>query len=141
MQSPICWPGGKRNLIKRILPLIPEHRIYVEPFCGSAKLFFAKEPSKYEVISDTNGELINFFLVLKYRASALAEKLHSAIAHPHYFAKLKSENKIDDEVDRAFHFAYLNGLSFSGKGEHFGYAFKEPRPKKTCRPSRIAYVT
>jgi len=34
--------GGKYYLIPLILELIPEHNVYVEPFCGSAKLLFAK---------------------------------------------------------------------------------------------------
>jgi site-specific DNA-adenine methylase len=74
VNSPIGWPGGKRRLVKRLLSLLPEHRTYVEPFCGSAKLLFAKDPSQTEVISDANGDLINFFLVTKYRPSALAEQ-------------------------------------------------------------------
>lgn len=135
MKSPLCWPGGKRNLVKTILPLFPEHKIYAEPFCGSAKLLFAKEPSRFEVISDANGELINFYLVLKYRPSDLAEKMHRAIAHPHWFKAMRARaaDPSSDEVDRAFQFAYLNSLSFGGQGETFGYALKEPRPKKNLR--------
>jgi len=30
---------------KTLLALIPPHEIYIEVFCGSAKLLFAKEPS------------------------------------------------------------------------------------------------
>jgi len=34
------YVGGKHFLLKHLLPLIPQHKVYVEPFCGSAKLFF-----------------------------------------------------------------------------------------------------
>ncbi|HEV7522152.1 MAG TPA: DNA adenine methylase, partial [Candidatus Angelobacter sp.] len=52
MNSPIGWPGGKRRLVKRLLSFLPKHTTYVEPFCGSAKLLFAKDPSAREVMSD-----------------------------------------------------------------------------------------
>jgi DNA adenine methylase len=120
LNSPIGWPGGKRRLVKRLLSLLPEHRTYAEPFCGSAKLLFAKDPSETEVISDANGDLINFFLVTKYRPSALAEQFESAISHPAWFKKLlKSKPDNGDEVQRAFRFAYLTWLSFGTMGETF----------------------
>jgi DNA adenine methylase len=45
----------------------------VEVFCGSAKLLFAKPPSRWEVINDVNDDLLNFFRVVKHRPSELAE--------------------------------------------------------------------
>jgi len=61
------YMGGKQKLAKKILPYIPEHTVYVEPFCGSAAIFFAKSrsdiaPSKYiEVLNDLNGDIVNLF--------------------------------------------------------------------------------
>jgi DNA adenine methylase len=40
--------------------MIPEHRIYCEPFYGGAAIFFAKEPAPVDIINDANGEIINF---------------------------------------------------------------------------------
>ncbi|MBA3830125.1 MAG: DNA adenine methylase, partial [Taibaiella sp.] len=48
-----------------ILPLIPEHVLYNEPFSGGAAILFAKELSEIEVLNDTNGELINFYKVIQ----------------------------------------------------------------------------
>jgi DNA adenine methylase len=39
--------------------------LYCEPFVGGGAVFWAKEPSKVEVINDTNRELINFYEVVK----------------------------------------------------------------------------
>jgi DNA adenine methylase len=133
MNSPIGWPGGKRRLVKRLLTLLPKHTIYVEPFCGSAKLLFAKPPSDREVMSDANGDLINFFMVAKYRPSALAEQFESAISHPAWFKKLlKSKPDHGDEVERAFRFSYLTWLSFGTKGEHFAGS-RDGAPQKRLK--------
>lgn len=43
----IPWMGGRR-LAKEILPLIPKHTCYCEPFAGGAAILFLKEPSKAE---------------------------------------------------------------------------------------------
>lgn len=65
MKTPISYYGGKQNLVSELLPLIPKHTQYVEPFVGGETLFFAKKPSDHEVINDYDGLLINFWEVLK----------------------------------------------------------------------------
>ena len=45
-KTPITYYGGKLNLIKQILPLIPKHRIYTEAFFGGGAIFFAKEQAE-----------------------------------------------------------------------------------------------
>ena len=61
-KSPIGWVGGKRLLVPRLLELMPQHyQTYVEPFCGGAALYFAKEQQGIEVLNDLDGELVNFY--------------------------------------------------------------------------------
>ena len=45
-------PAGKKKLSKRLAALLPPHRTYVEPFAGSAAVFFAKSPAEVEVLND-----------------------------------------------------------------------------------------
>jgi DNA adenine methylase len=54
--------GGKFYSRKTILPLIPEHEIYVEPFVGGGSVFYGKKPSKVEVINDLDTEVYNCHL-------------------------------------------------------------------------------
>ncbi|HMJ88458.1 MAG TPA: DNA adenine methylase [Candidatus Acidoferrum sp.] len=67
----LSWPGGKRCLLNHLLPRIPKHNTYVEPFCGALAVFCAKEPSKLEVINDTHKELVSLYLNVKYHWSEL----------------------------------------------------------------------
>ena len=65
MRSPIAYAGGKGNMVAKLLPLIPTHHIYCEPFFGGGSLFFAKAPAKVEIINDLNSDLVNMYRVLR----------------------------------------------------------------------------
>jgi DNA adenine methylase len=65
LAPPFSWYGGKRYMLKHLLPLLPKHRQYVEPFFGSGRLFFAKEPALVETINDLDGGVIGFFRALR----------------------------------------------------------------------------
>jgi DNA adenine methylase len=40
MRTPITYYGGKQNMARIIVPLLPPHRLYCEPFAGGAAVFF-----------------------------------------------------------------------------------------------------
>lgn len=68
LRSPIWWFGGKGNLVARLLPLLDfSTHIYCEPFAGGASVLFGRDPSlaKVEVLNDLNGDLHNFYQVLR----------------------------------------------------------------------------
>jgi DNA adenine methylase len=119
VNSPFPWPGGKRNLKNQLLELIPKHDLYVEVFCGSAKLLFAKDPSACEVINDRNGDVANFFRVVKHRAAELAEMFDHEIVHAGRFRELRGSGAPADELQRALRFAYLVWYSYGAKSMHF----------------------
>jgi DNA adenine methylase len=52
-------------MVKKLIPLVPEHRIYVEVFGGGASLLLAKEPALVEVYNDLDAGLVNLFRVLR----------------------------------------------------------------------------
>lgn len=66
------YPGAKWSRAKWITSYFPEHRIYLEPYCGSAAVFFNKVKSDHEVLGDADGNIINFFTVLRERSNELA---------------------------------------------------------------------
>jgi DNA adenine methylase len=55
--------------------LPPGHRTYVEPFFGSGAVLFAKPPSHTEIANDLDGEVVNFFQVLRDRMPDLERAL------------------------------------------------------------------
>lgn len=116
MKSPIKWMGGKSNSVKKILPLIPEHKTYVEPFFGGGWIYFAKEKSKVEVINDINGDLVNLFEVLRTQYDEFIERYNFVIKSRELF--LKYRETISDEklssLERAFRFFYVNQNAFGG---------------------------
>jgi DNA adenine methylase len=119
MNSPFAWPGGKRYLKKVLLTLIPEHKAYVEVFAGSAKLLFAKDRSRWEIVNDVNDDVINFFRIAKHRPAELAEMFEHECIHSTRFRELRGLSEQPGELERALRFAYLVWWSFGGKGEHF----------------------
>jgi len=59
--QPFGWIGGKKQLAKTIVALIPPHKTYVEAFCGAAAVFWKKERSAVEVLNDLDKDLIRFY--------------------------------------------------------------------------------
>lgn len=80
-EAPLTYYGGKKRITGEILPLIPQHRIYCEPFFGGGAVFFAKQPSYLEIINDHNENLINFYEQVQNNfeelATAIGNTLHS----------------------------------------------------------------
>lgn len=69
------WAGGKRQLLPRLLASQPRSwNRYLEPFAGGAALFFAlSRPEAY--LSDTNGDLIRLYQVVRDRVEDLIGRL------------------------------------------------------------------
>jgi len=59
------WYGGKYSHLDWLLPLLPPAHHYCEPFGGSAAVLLNREPSPVETYNDIDGEVVNFFRVLR----------------------------------------------------------------------------
>jgi len=138
MRSPLCWVGGKFFMVKNHLPLFPEHKNYVEPFCGSAQMLFAKPPSKQEVLNDIDNDIVNFFRVLRDddKRAELIKLLtytpHSRTEFNDIADKYMSDRFTElSDVQRAYVFYYLNINGFSSMMTHHSYG----RSNVKCRAS------
>jgi len=117
LRSPIQYFGGKGNFVKKILPFIPRHRVYVEVFGGGASLLFAKEPSPVEVYNDIWSDVVNFFRVL--RDDGIFKKFYNFVINTPYSREEfywcnEHYNETKDDVEKAWVFFVLIRQSFSG---------------------------
>lgn len=69
------WYGGKFNHLNWLLPLLPEAIHYCEPFGGSAAVLLNRLPSPVETYNDLDGEVVNFFRVLRDRQEELVRAI------------------------------------------------------------------
>jgi DNA adenine methylase len=109
------WAGSKRSLLGELL----EHYRraggrYVEPFAGSACLFFAARPSE-AVISDLNVELIDTYRELRAHPRLLSRALGEweTDTDTYYAVRALAPDDLSP-LNRAARFIYLNRLCFNG---------------------------
>lgn len=69
------WYGGKFSHLDWLLPLLPDCVHYCEPFAGSGAVLLNREPSLVETYNDIDGEVVNFFRVLREEKEYLIEKI------------------------------------------------------------------
>jgi DNA adenine methylase len=119
MKPPISYYGGKQRLASKLIPLIPKHTVYVEPFCGGATLLFRKPwpnvTNKHhyrEVINDIDGDLINFFRQLRDNGDDLCDLLELTpySEEEHAIAK---DFDIENDLERARRYFVNIQQSFS----------------------------
>ncbi len=69
------WYGGKFSHLDWLLPLLPSYRHYCEPFAGSGAVLLNREPSPIETYNDMDGEVVNFFRVLRDKKEKLIQAI------------------------------------------------------------------
>ena len=69
------WYGGKFSHLDWLLPLLPSAQHYCEPFAGSAAVLINRPPSPLETYNDVDGEVVNFFRVLREQRDELIQAI------------------------------------------------------------------
>lgn len=69
------WYGGKFSHLDWLLPQLPDCLHYCEPFAGSGAVLLNREPSPVETYNDIDGEVVNFFKVLREEKEKLIEQI------------------------------------------------------------------
>ena len=128
----ISWTGGKRRLLKHLLPLIPEHTTYCEVFGGGLALFCAKAPSPAEIINDINGDLVSFYRCCKYHLDPLLDELDLVLNSRRDFEDYCAQPGLTD-IQRAARWMIRNKLSFAGHGRNYAIARTQPLGSRSQR--------
>lgn len=127
------WAGSKRSLLKLLMKRAPPiSGRYVEPFAGSAILFFALEPKK-AILGDINSDLMRAYDRIRSKPKVVWERLTALDDSSETYYHLRSLKPATlSSIEQAVRFLYLNRFCFNGvyrtnrRGE-----FNVPRGCKT----------
>lgn len=109
------WAGSKKKLIPQLMQYWSgSYERYIEPFAGSACLFFAISP-KAGILGDLNKELINTFREVRNNPVKVSLALNSLKSNKSVFDQLRAIDPLTIPCHkRAVRFIYLNRNCFSG---------------------------
>lgn len=109
------WAGSKRQLIPELAEYWqPSYVRYVEPFAGSAALFFNLSPEK-AILGDINEELIETYRQVQVNPTRVVSGLSQFRKSKNVYLHLRSVNpKTLSPHVRAARFIYLNRFCFNG---------------------------
>lgn len=128
------WAGSKTSLVPDLIRRIPAkwyaargHRQYLEPFAGSAALFFAlrsrgwRGPAR---LSDVNADLINLYNAVQADPDGVAQayaaltRCYETLDREAFYYGVRDDAEWTDASlpshVRAARFLFLNGASFNG---------------------------
>lgn len=104
--------GGKWNLAPWIISHFPPHKNYVEPCGGAASVLLQKPRSPLETYNDLDGDVVNFFRVLRDQPDELIRRIRlTPWARTEY--ELALEPTIDN-LERARRFWVFSIFSLNG---------------------------
>lgn len=115
----VRWAGGKRRLLRSILPFVPSSiRRYHEPFVGGGAMFFAVSPRVEEkcFLADLNPELGNAWAVVRDSPADLLDALEAYRGYnsEDLYYEVREQETPEDDVGRAARFLYLNQTAWNG---------------------------
>jgi DNA adenine methylase len=99
------WYGGKFSHLDWLLPLLPKTTHYCEPFGGSAAVLLNREPSPVETYNDIDGEVANFFRVLREQKDALVKAIGlTPFSREEFEAAISEPTDVLSDLERARRF-------------------------------------
>lgn len=105
MKTILKYPGAKNRIVDWICGYIPPHEVYCEPYFGSGAVFFNKAPCKIETLNDLDGNVVNYFRVIRENPEELGRMLAmTPFARDEYYHAFEYSEE-DNDVERARKFA------------------------------------
>lgn len=135
LRTPLKQYGGKEMLCRRILPLLPSHSTYVEPFFGAGSIFFAKTPCETEVINDLDSDQIDQCIWMQdsaLRAPVLDRLRSFENTREQFRESILALRSPGDATSRRAHYFYAKTTSFNGALDGWS------RPSRPCDESAFA---
>jgi len=109
------WAGGKTQLLPELRKHIPEQfNRYIEPMVGAGAMFFDLQP-KTAILSDSNEELVNTYIIVRDKVEELIDNLKRYKNEEKYYYEVRKQDPIElFPVQRAARLIYLNKTCFNG---------------------------
>lgn len=109
------WAGSKRKLIPTLCTYWSSHfDRYLEPFVGSACLFFRLGPRR-ALLGDINAELMNVYRQVRDDTTQVALALSALRPGKREYLRLRAQSPDSlDAANRAARFIFLNRYCFNG---------------------------
>jgi DNA adenine methylase len=129
VKPPFTYFGGKTRIAEQVTALLPPHEHYVEPFAGSLAVLLAKPRSAMETISDIDGEIVNFWRVLRERPLDLER---ACLLTPHSRAEHEAAfESAADDLERARRLWVLLTQGRSGQRRQTGWRHYQDARRST----------
>lgn len=126
------YHGGKWLLVGWIFSHLPgtaEHDVYVSGFAGSFADILRKERSLIEVGNDLDGDVLNYFEVLRGRCAELVEQIQLTPYHRGEYDR--AQEPCDDPLERARRFYIRSYMAIAGPTAQWNTGWR--RQKKFSR--------
>lgn len=123
-KTPISYYGGKQNMLKHILPLIPKHTIYTEAFFGGGAVFFSKQVAPSEIINDVNNMVVNYYEVCVTDFENLKSKIEATLFSRATYKVALTIYKMPhlfNKIQQAWAFYVATNMGFSCQIGAWGY--------------------
>ena len=129
MKSAFGSSGGKSHVAKKIVSLIPEHRVFIENFVGGGAVFWNKSPSEVEVLNDKDSEIAFAYNFIKNVGDEDIKRLRKYNWGPdrELFIKLRDSKIPEDQVKRFYRFYYTLYHSYGYGMKDFGNHSRSPK--------------
>lgn len=96
------------------MPFLDSERTYVEPFCGSATFFFSGRFASSH-LNDSNASLMGFYREVARSPEEVWQIYNDIeVSEARYYSVRERFNAIDEGVEKAALFLYLNHYCFNG---------------------------
>lgn len=118
MNSFLAYMGGKSLLAKKIIPMFPDHKCYVEVFAGAAWLLFKKDEavSDVEIINDINLDLVTLYRVVKHHLEEFIRYFKWILVSRDEFYRFRKEDpETLTDIQKAVRLYYLLKLGYAAR--------------------------
>jgi DNA adenine methylase len=124
VKPPFGYYGAKQKIAAQIIRMMPPHNAWVEAFCGSSAITFAKKPAPIEVINDKDGEIVNLFDQLRNNLAGLCRAITLTPYAREEFLKSRHDQVRLSKVERARRFLVKSMMTVNGtQSSRCGFSF------------------